>query len=274
VSKDDFPLARALVDDDDVVADDVGDQERMLFLGHVGEQPRGEKRELRGQGRELGERGGLAVERRERLALARVLVEQIGRRVRARAADRPSAAAAAPSPRRSGDLHGGADVADGGRGPRRGRARLPVERGPRPRRWPGRAARGGARAATGCSGARCASVDALGGAAQPRSIATPPSVLTIHFVMNRSRCDSRADRLCPGVQPSKPARIAAWDRALRRHCAFTGSAARRSILRRATMVKERVTRSRDVTCARERERRDLEVALPQGKRSARAQVSP
>ena len=36
----------------------------------------GEKRELRGQGRERGERAGFAVQRRERLALAGVLVEQ------------------------------------------------------------------------------------------------------------------------------------------------------------------------------------------------------
>ena len=47
----------------------------MLLLGHVREQPRGEERQLRGEGRKLGERAGLAVQVGQRLALARVYVE-------------------------------------------------------------------------------------------------------------------------------------------------------------------------------------------------------
>src|SRR5262245_19975380 len=66
----------ALVDVHDVFADDVGVEQRLLLLRHVGQKPRDEKRELRGENGKVGECARLVVQRGQRLALAAVLVKQ------------------------------------------------------------------------------------------------------------------------------------------------------------------------------------------------------
>ena len=243
----------------------------MLFLGHVGEQPGSEERELRGQG--LGRRGT----RRPRGAASPSVW-------RCRACSSSSRSARSGPSGRSSRSSGSSTFSSNVRWTSKVVRMSPTAEatasgeGGRPSSAASATAlarSSSARRCSCCDRMLCRAVPAstrLAGADQPRLIAAPPFAAHRRRRHEPKRCDSRADQFSPGPSLPNAQGLRAAGRGARKALRVHGCGGTPVDLRcRHDGEREGHAIGDGHGAARERERRDLEVALPQRKRSARAQ---